>query len=315
MESVAASLGFDPRTAPESVLESHNLPPRPDDFATNPAASLGWLKAVFTPTTSLVTTASGTVVPGVYNGPIQNLKITGTVNNGLNVQSESSNWSGYDAAGIQGTINTVRAYWTVPTLSPTSANPAYSGTWVGIDGGPCEKNPVSCDGNVYQDGTAQTFSSSGGVNHFTYIGWWEEYPYNAETELFPVNPGDEMYGTFWKNIQNDTVYGQYYLKDLTTGATSNFAIVVGSNLVGNSGEWIVEAPMVNGSRAELADYGSTEMTEAELVSGSTTTYYDQWPAVSSYDLYEIEMVGASGVDSEASDVGTGEIMFQWEASD
>jgi hypothetical protein len=319
IESTIASLGFDPRTAGNNVLEAHNLPPRAPDFATNPAASEGWMKAVFSPTTSLITNANqSTNVPNLYYTPYR--ANSAPIYNGTTNTSTSPNWSGYDDAGVQGTYNTVRAYWTVPTVVATSASPAYSAVWAGIDGGICADG---CTDTVFQDGTEQEYYTSGGVGYYYYEGWWEDFP-SAAQDVFSVNPGDEMYGTFWKNIENDQVYGQYYLKDITTGATYNSAIVVGSALRGDSVEWIIERPCTSSScplpsdLPSLADYQSDDMTQAELISGDSTLWYDQIPGLSSYDLYQITMTGNNGDHLSAPtdpNPGTGGITFTWLSSD
>jgi hypothetical protein len=63
-----------------------------------------------------------------------------------------------------------------------------------------------------------------------------------------------------------------YFTNRTTGASTsyNFSAPSGTKLVGNSAEWIVEAPTVGGAQSALADYGQVffNVCEAYPVTGS-----------------------------------------------
>jgi hypothetical protein len=286
MRSVSAKLGFDPRTASIETLIEHNLPPRPSN--SQKYAMEGWLRAAFTPTTQLYT--KGVEVPGMHTefhpkAPQRHAGVKPAT--GRIINSETTNWAGWGAAGGQGTYNNVLAYWDSPPMCSCSYNPSYANLWVGLDGS-TNQNGKS-DGNIFQDGLSMNFVISNGVKLYNYTAWWEEFPNNNQTNLFTMPSNDNMYATVYKNISGGVVYAQYYVKDLDTGQTSNFAITAGSELVGDSSEWIMEAPAVGGTRSALADFSTTTVTSMHTNIGSTTYSYDQIPTETQYNLYHFVM--------------------------
>ncbi len=83
--------------------------------------------------------------------------------------------------------------------------------------------------------------------------WWEWFPAGevAITNL-PVSAGDIMYCLI---CVNSTTTATVYLTNQSSGVSTSFSITAprGTTLVGNSAEWIVERPTVNGSVANLTD--------------------------------------------------------------
>lgn len=162
----------------------------------------------------------------------------------LNVPWLSSNWSGYAVTGAG--ITSVSGRWVVPTVQRSSA-PAYSAAWIGIDGF------SSSDPSLIQAGTEQ--DSSG-----TYTAWWSTTYY--ERPIASVSPGDHM------AAEIDRVAGATWavqVADLTHGWTFSTTTTFGGS--GQSAEWIVEAPSVNGQTATLADF-STVTFDLAQVNGS-----------------------------------------------
>jgi len=116
--------------------------------------------------------------------------------------------------------------------------------WVGIDG--------AGSGDVLQAGTETDIF--GIFNLRQIYAWWEWFPANevAITNL-PVSAGDTMYCLICVNSTNTATV---YISNESTGVWTRFSITApkGTTLVGNSAEWIVERPSVNGAITSLADY-------------------------------------------------------------
>ena len=66
-------------------------------------------------------------------------------------------------------------------------------------------------------------------------------------------PGDEMFVEVWNN---SATVGSAYLVNVTQqkAVSLSFDAPSGTKLVGNSAEWIMERPTVNGSFANLTNY-------------------------------------------------------------
>jgi hypothetical protein len=73
---------------------------------------------------------------------------------------------------------------------------------------------------------------------------------------FPINIGDTVDCVICTTGSGATE-ASIFFSNLSTGLSTSFKITAPANtkLVGNSAEWIVETPTVNGSLATLADYG------------------------------------------------------------
>jgi hypothetical protein len=232
--------GFNALTASDAELEQWGFPPRPRSSDVK-AYSL-WKR---------IATATR-VVPQltfthIYNGPARNVKTGSAVNNATAATSE--NWSGYVVYEPEGTfsgnnpINT--ANWTVPAVAPvppaTCSSATYaSSQWVGFDG---------WDSNdVLQAGTAADCGNSD-------YAWYEWYP-NAETIVsLPVGPGD--YVTVEVSYCGGcSVKGSALLLNDVTGKSVSigFNPPSGATYLGDSAEWIMERPTVNGALADLPNY-------------------------------------------------------------
>jgi hypothetical protein len=156
----------------------------------------------------------------------------------------SSNWSGYAIAGAAGSFHEISGTWVVPAVAP-SRGPTYSATWLGIDG--------FNDSSLIQTGTEQDYVS--GRAH--YAAWWTDSNLGFVEQVFPtltVAPGDVMVASIAENTTTGT--WTIVLDDERTGASAG-EVVSGYTGPGASAEWIVEAPVVNGRIANLANYGTT----------------------------------------------------------
>jgi hypothetical protein len=84
--------------------------------------------------------------------------------------------------------------------------------------------------------------------------------------------GDTLTGLLC--IQSPTEAG-FNLMNVTTGVHTGFTFdaPAGTTLVGNTAEWILERPGINGSTAQLPDFGEVYFDSA-IASNSTNTAVD-----------------------------------------
>jgi len=168
---------------------------------------------------------------------------------------QSTNWSGYALTGSALGFHQVSASWTVPVPDCGSSATA-SATWAGIGG------LLSSDPTLIQAGTEQ--DCNGGSA--SYYAWWEGYPAPSEdirsSGNYPVHGGDQV------NVAIDStalVVWNISIHDLTAGWTyTNTTPFVA---VGESAEWIEEAPLEVGSgaaaQASLSDFGIVSFSALE----------------------------------------------------
>ncbi|MCL5946519.1 MAG: G1 family endopeptidase, partial [Chloroflexi bacterium] len=143
----------------------------------------------------------------------------------------------------------VKGTWTVPQVDCTKNPNSEVGVWVGLDG--VESPTVEQAGisSRCRQGVAQ------------YSAWVEIFPGDPHTVDLAIAPNDQI------SAEVRYLGGQLFrlsLTDLTTGRS--FAAgynAPGANL--SSAEWIVEAPLVNGTIATLATFSPI------TISGATVT--------------------------------------------
>jgi len=254
--------GFDPLTASPEELESWGYPPRPR--GTEGARALAhWLEetnpALRREVPDLVRT------PGVYHRAVKGLVIKSSTKSNA-VLATSGNWSGFalvPASGAQPFYH-VTAHWTVPTVRQApgtcSGGWDYSSQWVGIGG--------FNDSFLLQAGSAANVFCDIGNNIAEYFPWLEWLPQSelvlyknaATATLFPFAPGDYVIVTvFATNFASGvSTTGNLSFADVTQGwnvaLTFSAASVGGSEVTGQSAEWIVERTEVGGSLATLPDF-------------------------------------------------------------
>lgn len=273
IQAPAPPAGFNPLTASDDELAFYGYPPRPDS-RTALASYDFWRKVVTLPVRRLHTTFQATTI---YNGPAKIRSIgphqPGTAATGV----ESYNWSGYaDAFGLKYPFwvanTTIYGAFVVPVAQQAfgacTGGWDYSTQWVGIDGW------ISQD--VFQAGIEADAYCSGGSTSQSYSAWYEWYP-NYETEIsgFSVNAGDVIYLYIWPTSRTT---GEYYITDQTanTAVQGSFSAPEGTELLGDSVEWVVERPTVNGAFATLTNYGDVPWYDAQAVvpgKNNTSTEY------------------------------------------
>jgi hypothetical protein len=241
---------FNPLTASPRLLLHHGFPTRPD-ARTAPELRKMWDKAFSRPRTWI--TPIFREVKGKSHGPA--LKPGGAggrararVSASRNItNATSSNWSGSVAfPPANRTFLWIEGQWTVPNPHTAATGSYFASEWVGIDGWG--------SGDVLQAGTETEIIDIGIFSATAVYAWWEWFPAGevAITNLH-VSPGDIMYCLI---CVNSTTTATVYISNQSSLVTTSFSITApkGTSLVGNSAEWIVERPTVNGSLASLTDY-------------------------------------------------------------
>ena len=265
------------------------------------AAGIGGLALMGTGATA--TTAAPAVAQVLHLQPAQHLRGVSSGHHGGGggggggssaICWGSSNWSGYavsttspstlscvPASGVH--YSSVRASWTVPTVSGSST--AYSAVWTGIDG--------FTNSNLIQSGTEQDVIN--GVAH--YSAWWEILP--APETVIPsiaVTPGDSITVTIAKGSGSTWTIT---LQD--ANGNQSFTTQQSYSGPGTSAEWVVEAPTVGGRVATLAHYGSTAFDNG-TVNGSAVSI----PANSGGELIQGSRFSSQVVSIPSEPDGTGD---------
>lgn len=155
----------------------------------------------------------------------------------------SHNWSGYAVEAVRKhDFTSISGDWIVPKVKASYKN-SYSGAWIGIDG--------FNNDYLIQIGTVQEYKN--GRAH--YYAFWETLPNNKNIVdiHYPVSPYDHMHA----QIKNkcDSLW-ELLLVNKTKGWTFRKKVIYEGP--GRSAEWIIEAPVINGVVAPLANYGKTK---------------------------------------------------------
>jgi hypothetical protein len=327
-QTIAAAtkrLGFDPTTADENVLLASGLPWRPNAVSSGEAYQ-GWLKAVVTPTTSIVRNG-GVRIPDVHRHALRETQ-TAQLNAAPLAGSKTEDipvtnlaWSGYEGNGFQGTFGVVNGEWIVPSLKypPVEGDVYFSATWVGIDGGKSVPPYPSETDDVFQTGTEQdeTWESSDGFLTTNYYIWWEQAPNVPYFEL-STGAGHDVGCQMLKFFQDNRAAAQYWCKDYTTGQVAVFDQWVDSLMQGYSAEWITEREGDNGAGGEtvypLSNYGTILMKNAWFDT-TTNVYFPYANAYPSWNEYDIQTHDANGaLVQEPYPINSTSFGFEWYGS-
>ena len=171
----------------------------------------------------------------------------------------------------------VSAQWVVAdvTCAKTSSTQAAV-HWVGLDGW--------YDKTVEQGGTEAYCS---GITA-TYSAWWEMYPTNQITQVFPVHPGDHMTASvsftsgIFTIVVRDTTSG----RNLTVAQRCN----VKARCSRSSAEWIAEAPAYGGHGANLVRWNQLTFTNTV----ASTSANHAAASVSTFTNFPVVMTGLHG---------------------
>lgn len=253
---------FDARRATDRELEAWGYPARPGP--TENATAWDRWNAQVNPSLRRVIPYLARRV-GVYHRPADGIKFSQSPSRYNAIAATSSNWSGYALVPNSGAqpYSAIQGGWIVPTVKQPpqtcSGGWDYSSQWVGIGG-------VS-DAFLLQAGSDADVYCDAGGNTPEYYPWIEWLP-AAETVLYanssrtplPFAAGDYLVVTVtafqWSGgVSNN---GTLSFTDATQGWTISLTFTAaslgGSEVTGQSAEWIVERPEVNGSLATLPDY-------------------------------------------------------------
>ena len=265
---------FDPLAATPRLLLHHGFPSRPNE-KTEPKLRQTWDKALSRPRTWI--TPIFREIEGKTHGPAirpGSTRTGVTTSKGI-TNATSSNWSGSVVfAPSKRSFGWVAGQWTVPNPHAPAFGIYYASEWVGIDGWGSN--------DVLQAGTETEIVNVIFSIKQVYV-WWEWFP-SGEVAIsnFSVSPGDIMYCLI---CVNSTTTATIYLTNQSSGVSTSFSITAprGTTLVGNSAEWIVERPTVNGSLTNLTDtkavyfdegiagLAGTPFTIVDLGSGTAVT--------------------------------------------
>jgi hypothetical protein len=281
---------LDPTEASDSTLAQYGFPPRPDRTA-NPASYHAWKEAV----NGMQRIAPSLQPIGLYQEPMQP-SANGPLANG---SATSSNWSGYVVPapafsyGNQSLTN-VYGDWIVPVAQPafngcfrhTSGSAVYSSTWVGIDG--------SGSGDVLQAGTESDAVCSDGTVGAYQGAWYEWYPYDeVRVTNLPVAPGAAIYVHVWAD---SATHGHAYFANKSTHQAISIAFDAppGTKLIGNSAEWVVERPAVDGALATLTNYVQEFMANAQATDAQGRSYFaGQGSTANTQPALQVQMTDTS----------------------
>jgi hypothetical protein len=294
--AIAAPEGFNPVEASDADLALYGFPPRPDATLL-PKAFASWSKAMSHSKTKVIPVLEQT---NIFHGPAKNIsepKISETTS------TTSSNWSGVvDFSGAYYYNNTSTYYWiysdyVVPVAEAASCNGVWdwSSSWVGIDGWGTA--------DVLQAGTEADAYCSGSTTYTYYSPWYEWYPYGeVRVTSVPVAPGDDIFVEVW---HTSSTQGYAYLVNMNTNQYFDvgFTAYPGYALVGNSAEWVVERPTVNGAYATLTKYTDDVFWDAGAYTENSTFYTPSYSGA-----YLVSMPAGP---SYPSVIGPQAILFQY----
>lgn len=241
--------------ASDEELAQYCFPSRPD--TTDKDAYLAWI--------NLMLSYNGTPEPKIV---ITTKPIDDSENNISTATIESTyspNWSGYisnlDSSGA--TLYTqIQADYKEPTISEVSGN-CENSYWVGLGG-----NKTS---RLVQAGTI----SSGKYTHYA----WYEYLGDSETITvtpvnLTVNAGDNIH--VYVSFQRSNNLFSYYIANNTTGKSVSGSVTLDASTQydGTSAEWIVERNLVDGSLANLGNYGAITFTNCKATLNTSNTWHN-----------------------------------------
>jgi hypothetical protein len=226
--------GFDPLVASASELERHGFPAKPDDphllklyrrLFTRMKGRLKYVEPTFRISHDRSHVPRKPSSSGVFTG---------------------DNWSG----GVRVATRELHFYsgiignWVVPNVNAPTPDPFINSYWIGLDGYTGMGANVALQAGV-------DCSLSSGSSSFSLWSQWVPSAKLALTNL-AVSAGDFV--EIRIASEPNTATATIYFFNISSGAATSYVISAppSTQLVGNSGAWIVEAP---DGAAQLADYG------------------------------------------------------------
>jgi len=229
---------FNPLKATDEELATYGYPPRPDK-ATDASGLAKWNRAMSVATKRW----NGELRPRQFqNQPMK----AGPA--GINTSTgQSYNWSAIVNTNTVKKYSSKSSYYYIfSEFNVPVAQQAFNGSggnicdgfwdiasvWNGLDG--------FSNGDVLQGGVDSAYYCNGTTTEAFYASWIEWFPAGSVYEYY-VNPGDDIYLETW-NTSSTT--GYVWIEDLTLQIDAIYSLTApsGTELVGNSAEFVVERP-------------------------------------------------------------------------
>jgi hypothetical protein len=233
---------FDPLIAKQEELTRFGFPPRPEPEKDKKAYD-AWQRQ-FGRAIKYVEPELREIKRGVH-GPV----VSRQLENAPVGRTTSPNWAGNICIAETGQMfNQINGLWTVPPVKPPFTGPYVgaghweSSVWVGLDG--------YGSSDVFQAGTEQDVV---GILPSCYV-WTEWAPAPSVSVFnFPASPGDLIAVQLQilpVPVPIGFPIGQAFISNVTEGAFTSVLMLGPPNggagsFLGNSAEWIVEAPCIS----------------------------------------------------------------------
>jgi hypothetical protein len=286
--------GFDPITASQTDLLKHGFPARPDhpEHLERYKRVFGLMKGRFE-----YIEPTFRVNPNRRHGTAASRHFTGTVGVKPPVVGTGNEISSIWSGGVvfppsQMSFRWLTGEWTIPNVNaPDDGQTYFCAIWVGIDGDASKPSLDLCQAGINLDVTRNGSNVSRDC-----AAWCEWFP-GPELGIpnFPVTFGDTVVVTICTTGVGATE-ALIFFANLTGGFGTSFLLEAGLfpdgtqiSLVGDSAQWVVERPAVNGVTALLANYVnvffsgcvavaySADGTSSEVVDGGTEIHIDMRP--------------------------------------
>jgi hypothetical protein len=191
--------------------------------------------------------------------------------------TSGDNWAGYEALGLPGTFNKAQAYFTIPSLNPSTQG--VTSEWVGIGGEPAVTNsPV-----LVQAGVDSFMDSSGSQSNGAWIEVADTFPSRDVQFLHGLHGGDGIYVYVESNV-NNSGYNKFYIQNSTTHEDHSFSLPGQQYITdGASGECILER-----LDEPLANFGKEKLSSCNLSDSNDPTHLS--PIGSYQTITKINMV-------------------------
>ena len=297
---------FNPMTATDAELDRYGFPPRPSrELGADLLAR--WERRVMSQTR---------IVPqlrqtNTFHAPARSIKQIKTT--GGTVEANSENWSGYAIVDPNNPFAKPGSQIEAQYVVPKPASGCESGTekyssanWVGIDG--------AFSNDVLQAGTETDLDCAAGASYYAWVEWFP----NSEIRVINlvVSPGDLISVSVF--IAADASK-HLSIENLTTRKSVSLAMTPphGTELVGNSIEWILERPTINNAAlSKLTNYLLNPWTDiggvtmprrpgvplAYLPNGApaSATIYRLWMSDGTHQLSGVQLFSVEGAMTNAA---------------
>jgi hypothetical protein len=264
--------GFKPLTASDEELAKFGFPPRPSQTAL-PKVYATWAKAV--------QAAKNHIVPELQKTNISHHPHESKGKGAIDGSFYSSNWSGEVATTSAYNWYSPNAFYYVysefevplaqQAFGACTGDWDYDLAWVGIDGYSGYGYNDVLQSGIEADAYCYNYYGSYYRNTF-YSAWFEWVPdYLVRIPNFPIAPADEVFVEVWSTSPTQ---GHAYIVNYSTNSyvVVSFNAPYGTYLTGNSAEWIVERPFVNGYLSTLTNYVTDYFSDAYAVDFSYRSY-------------------------------------------